>query len=377
MSRVKHTPLIDTWSIACRTLRCSGSYLALVLLSVCAMASTPAHAQTFSRTESITYADDLSGWVLGQVARRAVNGVEVERTEFTARMQPHRTFTFAKPDADQIVGYHADGRPATITDGRGNTTSLSGWSFGIPQRIENADGTSQTARVDSTDGWIRDVVDEAGSKTCYDYDSMGRVREIRYTSESAAETCGTDWNFTTVAFEHVASVEHGVPAGHWRRTEQTGNARRVSYYDALWRPIVEEAFDVAQISESHSWVANRYDIDGQPTFVSYPRNPTQVGAINWAAASQGHHTVYDALGRPTSVQQDSEHGRLATTIEYQSGLRRKTTNPRMQSTTERFQSFDVPSFDHPTQVDAPEGTGTTIVRDVFGKPQSMTRGSSD
>lgn len=377
MSRVKQSPLVAAWSTVCQSLRCNVSPLAVALLSICAASSTVTHAQTYTRTESITYADDLNGWVLGQVARRAVNGVEVERTEFTARMQPQRIFSFSKAQADQTVSYYADGKPATIADGQGNTTSLSGWSFGIPQRIENADGTFQTARVDSVDGWIRDVVNEAGSKTCYDYDSMGRIREIRFTAESAVGTCGADWNLTTVAFEPVASVEHGVPAGHWRRTEQAGNARKISYYDALWRPIVEEAFDVAQVGETHSWVAKRYDIDGQPTFVSYPRNPTQVGAINWDVASQGHHTAYDALGRPTSVQQDSEHARLATTIEYLPGLMRKTTNPRNQSTIERFQSFDVPSFEHPTQVDAPEGTRTTIVRDVFGKPQSMTRGSSN
>jgi hypothetical protein len=42
-------------------------------------------------------------------------------------------------------------------------------------------------------------------------------------------------------------------------------------------------------------------------------------------------------------------------------------------TTETFRTYDQPSFDMPTQIDAPENLRTTIVRDRFGKPLSVTR----
>lgn len=352
----------------------SNSLRASILLALLGSAAAlPGHAQTYTRTEVIAYVDDRSGWVLGHVRARTIDAIETERTEFTVRLQPQRIFSFNA--LQQTLAYHPDGTLATVTDARGNTTSLSGWAFGVPQRIANADGTAQTALVDSVDGWIRELVDEAGSKTCYGYDAMGRISQITYTSEAAAGICdGSAWNATTVRFEPVAHDEYGIPAGHWRRTEETGNARKLTYFDAFWRPIIEEAVDTGDMHNTNSWVAKRYDTGGRVIFQSYPRNPFQAGSITWAAANQGTHTAYDALDRPVRIEQDSEFGvRLLTTIEYLPGFVRRTTNPNGQSTTERFQAFDTPTFDFPTQIDTPESTRTTIARDVFGKPQAMTR----
>src|SRR6185312_3601531 len=40
------------------------------------------HAQTYSKTETIEYSDNLASWVLGQVKRTTTNGVEDARTDY-------------------------------------------------------------------------------------------------------------------------------------------------------------------------------------------------------------------------------------------------------------------------------------------------------
>jgi hypothetical protein len=90
----------------------------------------------------------------------------------------------------------------------------------------------------------------------------------------------------------------------------------------------------------------------------------------------GVHSSFDALGRVTAVAQDSELGPLTTTTQYLSGFQRRTTDPRGNSTTEQFAAYDQPSFDQPTQIDAPEDTRTTITRDIFGKPTAIARGAT-
>lgn len=328
-----------------------------------------------TKQESTEYAHDRAQWVLGQVERRVTNGVESTRTRFNTRMLPEQTYAFGK--VVQTLGYHADGTVSTVTDGGQKTTHLSDWRFGIPGSIRHFDSTAQSAEVVNP-GWISWSQDEAGSRTCYGYDAMGRVSLVTRTSETQANTCDTsEWNSTTAQLEPVTQDEYGIPAGHWRRTEQTGSARKLTYFDALWRPIVEESLDTADPKHTTSWVANRYDEQGRVVFQSFPRNPHQTGAVTWASVTDGTHTAYDGLDRPLRIEQDSEHGRLVTLIEYLPGFVRRTTNPKQQATSERFQVFESPSFDAPTQIDAPEGARTTIVRDVFGKPTSMTRSSSN
>ena len=89
--------------------------------------------------------------------------------------------------------------------------------------------------------------------------------------------------------------------------------------------------------------------------------------------SSGTWTDYDALGRVTSIAQDSELGVLTTTTSYNSGFTTTVTNPRSKATTTSYQTFDQPSTDAPVLIVAPEGVTTTIVRDPFGKPLSTTR----
>ena len=331
-----------------------------------------AQAQTYSKTETIEYHDDPTLWVLGQVKRTTTNGVETSTTTYGWKALPTQTTQFGKVtqtltyDSTSTVASGQLGTLKTVKDGNNNTTTFGSWKRGIPQAISYADGTSQSALVDDR-GWITWFEDENDSRTCYTYDAMGRLASTTYTSESAANTCdASKWTATTYTWEYRNVAEHGLPAGHWLRRNHTGNHRRNTFYDALWRPVLEHYYDGANVDASIQTRAWAYDADGRVTFASYPVNALTGGTT-------GTWTEYDALGRVTSVSQNSELGLLTTLTSYETGFKTKVTSPKGQVTTTSYQAYDQPTYDFPVAISHPEGTYTDISRDVYGKVLMLTR----
>jgi len=250
-----------------------------------------AQAQSYSRTETITYHDNTTKWVLGQIASRTVDGVVAEQTIYdTATALPLQSRSFGK--LKQTLTYNADGTVATIKDGNNNVTTLSGWKRGIPQLITFADGKTQSAVVNDN-GWITQITDENGFATNYGYDAMGRLASAAYPTGDT-----TTWNTTTQAFVQVAASEYGIPAGHWRQTVKTGNGMKVTYFDALWRPLLVREYDAGNVAGTERFVGYEYDHEGRVVFASYPSTVSNPDKGVW--------TTYDALGRVRSVAQDSE-----------------------------------------------------------------------
>jgi len=316
-----------------------------------------------SRTDTITYMDSTNLWVMGQTAKVTnvdTGAVEAE-TRFDSLARPIEERAFGK--LKQSLSYNTDGTIASVTDALGNVTSLSSWKRGTPQQILFADGTSQAAAVDDN-GWIQSVTDETGATTQYGYDRMGRVASIDWPANDSVA-----WVRTTQTFSAVSADEFGIPAGHWRQSTVTGNARKNVYFDAFWRPLLTEEFDNESRSATQRYQRFAYDESGRQVFASYP------GTV--AALSSGTWSAYDALGRVRSVSVDSEVGLLTALTEYQSGGRVKVADARGNITVTRFQAFGEPSSEAPTQITHPEGVVTEIARDVFGKPTSIVRRNQD
>ena len=340
------------------------------LLASGLLLASSAWGQTYSRTEAITYHDNTTKWVLGQTASvtcvasvpasTSCDGDDVlsQTTYDPTTALPTATYAFGKLQSSTT--YYANGTVNTVKDGRNNTTSLSSWKRGIPQSIQYADGTSQSAVVNDN-GWIDSVTDENGFSTAYTYDAMGRLSGITYPTGDT-----TAWANTTRSFVSVATAEYGIAAGHWRLTETTGNAVKITYYDGLWRPLLVREYDAANVAGTERFTRTVYDAEGHVSFQSYPSASS--------APNTGIWTEYDALGRVTSVSQDSELGLLSTVTTYGPGFTTTVTNPRGHSTTTSYMTYDQPSTDWPVTVSAPEGQVTTISRDPYGKPTQLSRG---
>ncbi len=348
-----------------------------------------AHAQTYSRSETIAYYDNTTKWVLGQTASvtctasvpasTACDGDVVSSATFDATTAQQLTSSsFGK--LQQTLTYNADGTIATVKDGNNNVTTLSNWKRGIPQTIkypvtpESPTGATESAVVNDN-GWITSVTDENGYKTCYGYDAMGRLSSITYPSETASGVCdATTWLADNFDFRPLVDADWrptGVSTGQWRRGEWRGNYRKFTYYDAMWRPVVVNEYDESNTNGTLRTTGYAYDHEGRVTFAAYPTTTTTAGTT-------GTWTDYDALGRVTSVGQDTEltPSLQVTTTTYQTGFKTLVTDPKGNATTTSYQAYDQPTTDMPVAIIHPEGAYTDIVRDPFGKPTSILRRNS-
>ena len=327
-----------------------------------------------TKTDVTGYYDDSTKWVLGQVASLTdvKTGLQISQTDYwPVTALPQRTWSFGL--AQQYMTYATDGTLATVVDARNNTTTLSNWKRGVPQTIlfaatpESPAGATQSAIVDDN-GWIKTVTDANGYITGYGYDLMGRMASIAYPTSDT-----TVWNATTQNFKQLTAAENGFPAGHWRQLLQTGNGVKLTYFDALLRPLVTDVYDAADVNGTLSQTVMRYDTGGHLAFKSYPTTYN----TNYAAITQGIRTTYDGLDRPLRVEQDSELGVLASTTQYLTGFKVLKTNPRLQSTRISYQAYDQPNYDMPNGFLTPEGEATEIYHNVFGEPTFLRRRNAD
>ncbi|MCX7033222.1 MAG: RHS repeat protein [Arenimonas sp.] len=317
-----------------------------------------------ARTELTTYHDYKPTWTVGLPKSKQYSGrpeLVYELFYPNPNALPSELRSFGR--IAETYTYNADGTLATVKDARNHTTTLSNWYRGVPRTVSFPDATSVSATVDSY-GSITSVTDELGFSTSYSHDAMGRVSQITYpTGDTVA------WAPTTVSFVPVAAVEYGLPAGHWRQITSRGNYRKETYFDGLWRPVLEREYDNAAATATQRFKGWQYDMDGQVTFAGYPR----ATATSVASFTQGVTNTYDDLGRPTRVRQHSELGNLDTVYAYLSGFETQVTNPRGQSTTTNFQTFAQPDTSAPVLIEAPAGQVTTIARDVYGSPTVLNR----
>lgn len=325
----------------------------------------------YAKTDVTAYHDDPSNWVLGQVKREtnANTNVVMSQVDFNAKAQPWKVYRFGK--LQHTLGYHvADGTLASVVDGRNQGTILNNWHRGVPRLIRHADGNSQSASVNDA-GWITSLVNEVGAATGYGYDAMGRIAAIVHPLEDGKKR----WNDETIEFFRSTESFHGLPIGSWvRRHHLGGGGYRNTYLDGFWRPVLEETFDIGNVEGSLSQVIKKYDDSDRLQFQSYPIR----GAGAVSDSYLGTHTTYDALDRPTRVEQDSEYGRLSTTTEYLSALQTRVTNPRGRATVTQFQAFDQPAYDAPTGVTTPENAATEIYRHPqLGHVTRLKRRSGD
>jgi YD repeat-containing protein len=322
---------------------------------------TTAKSGTASRTDTQTYHDNTSLWVLGQPAISTVAGIQTSRTDYNAQALPWRRYAYNQ--LQQTLTYNTDGTLASVLDGRNFSTGLSSWYRGIPRTISYPNSTSQTAVVNAL-GWITSVTDQNGFVTGYGYDTMGRISAV---TPPGGDTVA--WTGTSISFVRATSAQFGLPAGHWRRTETRGNYRKATYYDGLWRPVIEREYDNSNITGTQRFRGWSYDSTGKPTFEGYPI----ASASGLGSFTAGTWTTFDSLDRPTSTMRTSELGGLSTNVEYLSGFQTRVTDPRSFQTTTSFQAFDAPDTSSPLTITGPGGVSTTFARDLLGKPTSIQR----
>lgn len=319
-------------------------------------------SQGSSRVEVTEYNNNTSKWILGQIetVTETNTNTQLVRNLYnrtTANLETVSRFNLLQ----KSFFYQPDGNVSSEKDGLNQTTTYANYRRGIPQNVSFADGTSISAVVNNLGG-LDSVTDATGATSYFGYDAMGRFASISYPGGDPV-----NWNATTMSFQQVGSAELDLPAGHWRQTITTGTGIEANYFDAFWRPVYSERYDNNDRAATQRVLKHQYDVEGRITFASYPVRT--YGEIN-----AGVRNGYDALGRRTFSEADSELGPLRSTAWYDpSGFRKVQTDALGRATGYDFQVFDQPSEDAITAIRAPEDVLVNIGRDVFDKPLTITR----
>jgi YD repeat-containing protein len=321
--------------------------------------------QPYSKRDLITFRDDSARWILGQTAsvQDQETGLYPMQMSFTAASMPLTLSEFGR--SVQTYGFNTDGTLATIRDGRNFTTTFSEWYRGVPRLVQFPDGRSKSATVNER-GWITGVTDQNGFTTGYGHDAMGRTTTMTPPAGDAVA-----WTGTSISYTQATATAMGLPVGHWRRSETRGNYRKDTWFDGLWRPVVEREWDNANATVTQRFKGWRHDHAGRSTFEGYPRD----AATGIASFTTGVTSAFDSLGRPVSVSQSADASAAVTQYAYLTGFRTQVTTPRGAGTetVTAFQAFDAPDTSNPAQIVGPAGVTTTIARDDFGKPRSLSR----
>ena len=294
---------------------------------------------TATQTEKITYQHNTTDWVLGTVARLHAGDVQSQddyELTFNSHSQPLTVKRFGR--LVQTLDYNSDGTLKWIQDADDTTrrTKFDLYRYGIPRSIKYADGSEETAVVD-VPGQVKSSTNAMGHVTGYQYDAMGRLKKI---------TPPAGYNPTTVTWNPDYS-------SGWTRTVTTGAAWTKDTYDALLRPVRTD-------DSRGRTIRRRFDIDGHPTFVSQPNE--QFIGIDYE---------YDGLGRLTHEQQG---------LTYQSTLTYTANKLSIKDRNSHFSDVSYMAYDTPTNAwplvsHDGNGTATTIVRDAWGKPKDIQRGT--
>ncbi|MGH8107585.1 MAG: hypothetical protein ACREO1_02555 [Arenimonas sp.] len=326
----------------------------------------------YSKSDVSIYHDDFNKWVLGQVetVTNVNTGDPVSQTIFDANTaSPIREYSFGQ--LIQTYTYNADGTIATVKDANNAITTLSNYKRGIPQTITFPDTTAISGIVNDS-GWLTSITDQLGNTSNYEYDAMGRISKVIYPTGDTNAWLPTNFMFHENLASEAQTLPAGVSVGQWRQSIWNDRLAKVTYFDVLLRPILDQEWDWADGLNTVRYVYYQYDASGRKVFQSYPFGQ---GVAN-PGAQPGTKFEYDSLGRVIKTKQDSELGVLNTTVEYLTGFQARVTNPRGFASTTSFQVFDSPDTSRPEIIVSPEGVTTSILRNIYGQTLAVTRGGS-
>jgi YD repeat-containing protein len=281
-----------------------------------------------SRTSQLTYYNNKTKWVIGEVASRSAPGSSMSKT-FDANGST------ATVTEDGVVTaqytYTSEGNIATATYPRSLTYTYSSYKRGIAQSELQPDSVS-LARTVSDAGFLLSSTDGEGRTTIYSRDAMGRPTFVDMPR-------GND---ITINYSGLAKST---------RTTTRGSLVATVTYDALWRPT---SLVRAGITTSY-----QYDGYGRTTFVSNPGD------------SIGTQAQYDSLGRTTRITNPDSTFRT-----YSYGVAtRSLTDERGRVTTQSYRAYGDPAKAYLMGIAAPVSSASvTVIRGTNDLVSSVTQG---
>lgn len=314
--------------------------------------TAPSYTPGSSLRERFEYYSNPDRWIMGvpSATYNADTGEAISSSlidQVTGMVKKRYSFGLLKANYE----WDAQGNLVSVSDAVGNTTTLGNYALGIPRLITYPDKSTKITEIDGF-GQIISHTDQLGATRSYSYNDAGWL-----LSETQPAGDGSGSSTTKYAYDYSN--------GQLRSTRTVGGLVETTLYDAFLRAVENNR----SIPGTTITRAYRYDWEDRVVFSSYP---TPVNTVGASGLTNGVTTTYDALGRVTIVNEDSELGKLVTKTVYLSGNRKQVTDPRGYVVTSAYQAFDKPDYHAPLEVIWPESQ-QVVKRDAYGNPLKITQ----
>jgi RHS repeat-associated protein len=321
---------------------------------------------TAAGVTAFTY--DVNGNRLSQTVTRATpTGTETLVTTLVYDKMGRLTQATDPDGTITRTTYDATGRPATVVDKLGRTTSYVHDEMGRLTRTTYPDGTTEESTYDD-EGRRLTGTDRGGRITRYEYDPVGRLTRTTF-ADGAVVTSGYDAVGQLVSSRdargNTTTYEYDAGGRRTRATDAAGNATTFTY---------DENGALATVTDPRGQTT-RYEVDDRGlqtrtvfadgTFAStaYDAAGQRVGVTDQAGLST--QFAYDALGRLTGVTDAA--GEVTAFAYDELGHRVSQTDANGRVTR-----FEYDAAGRLTRRVLPDGRAETFTYDVAGRLAART-----
>lgn len=305
-------------------------------------------ASSQTRSSSITYSNNTTKWVIGQVKDETTVGIgTISRTYDPATADLLSVSRYGA--APTTFTYDSAGNLSTATNPRGGITTYSNYFRGKPQAETHPLDTVSShdipvSRIVNPSGTVQSETNGEGETTSYQYDKLNRVTSI-------VPMLG---NPTSISY----------PGPPFRSKVSTrGPLRETITFDGFGRTLSTAK---ASLTSSDSIVTtNSYDVTGRKIFTSYPNS------------AGGESYSYDALDRIVKFTHGDTPATSAT-LQYLANNTVQSTDENANVTTYAYRSYANPDERYLVKLTPPTATNATTVMDynLIGQITSVSQGTT-
>ena len=246
--------------------------------------------------------------------------------------------TGANDYVESTVAYDSYGRPTTVTDGAGKTTTTGYHSFyGYAETITNALNHVVTTVMDPGFGVPTAITDANNKVTTLAYDDFGRLEKVWLPTEPTSGAASLE-------FEYHPEAR---PAWVKSRTLQTTTPsaqylENWSYVDGFGRDLQSQS--ASSNSGKRLLSSTGYNDVGQVEYTVAPYEENGVAGSDyltptWSSLVGVHQFSYDALGRATKDEMQSNGTALWHTATTYDGWEQTVTDANGHATDYSYDAF--------------------------------------
>ena len=331
------------------------------------------------RYREFSYYNDTNNGVIGLPDTNKISStggandfIELNRTTYNDLSQPYQYYSFGNLSKINS-SYHANGKLKRLDFNDSNRYEIyENYKRGKPQKItlpcsqlntcSTANGSSANTIIAlvtvNDDGTVNDTTDFKGSKTSYEYNSVGWLTKINPED--------VNWSDTDISYETITSDDisgSNVAAGSLKQTITSGAYEKRNYYDNYNRIFLTRERDNND-TNSTRFQRFQYDYSNRKLFESF--------FSQGVGASEGHRYSFDAIGRQLTNSRTSDNA--TSSYSYIKGNKSQSYDPLNNTTTTTYLAYGSPSSKYAKSISSSGLVSTSINYNLLNQVELITQG---